>query len=49
MTGTPAGAHVASWAHNWKKHIKPRTDANYQQRLWAVVEDVRRRKYRARR
>ncbi|MGH3040306.1 MAG: hypothetical protein ACRDNG_00935 [Gaiellaceae bacterium] len=39
MTGTPAGAHVASWAHNWKKHIKPRTDAHYQQRLWAVVED----------
>jgi hypothetical protein len=20
ITGTPAGTHVAGWAHNWKKH-----------------------------
>jgi hypothetical protein len=24
MVGTPAGAHVSSWAHNWNKHIKPK-------------------------
>ncbi len=29
MVVTPAGAHVSSWAHNWKKHIKPKTDARY--------------------
>lgn len=29
MVGTPAGAHVASWAHNWNTHIKPRADARY--------------------
>jgi hypothetical protein len=26
VMGTPAGAHVSGWAHNWKKHIKPRVD-----------------------
>jgi hypothetical protein len=39
MVGTPAGAHVSGWAHNWKKHVKPKADKRYQQRLWAVVED----------
>jgi hypothetical protein len=29
MVGTPAGAHVSSWAHNWKKHIRPKADARY--------------------
>jgi hypothetical protein len=29
MIGTPAGAHVAGWAHNWTEHIRPRTDARY--------------------
>lgn len=29
MVGTPAGAHVSSWAHNWNKHIKPRADERY--------------------
>jgi hypothetical protein len=29
MVGTPAGAHVAGWAHNWTEHIRPRTDARY--------------------
>lgn len=26
---TPSVAHVASWAHNWKEHIKPRADKRY--------------------
>lgn len=26
---TPAVAHVAGWTHNWKNHIKPKTDARY--------------------
>lgn len=25
----PVGAHVAGWAHNWKKHIRPKTDNRY--------------------
>ena len=29
MVGTPAGAHVANWTHNWNKHIKPKGDARY--------------------
>jgi len=29
MVGTPAGAHVTGWAHNWTEHIRPRTDARY--------------------
>lgn len=29
MVGTPAGAHVSGWAHNWSAHIRPRTDARY--------------------
>jgi hypothetical protein len=29
MVGTPAGARVAGWAHNWTEHIRPRTDARY--------------------
>ena len=29
MVGTPAGADVAGWAHNWTEHIRPRTDARY--------------------
>ena len=29
LAGTPAGAHVASWTHNWNTHIKPRADAHY--------------------
>jgi hypothetical protein len=29
MLGTPAGAHVAGWTHNWNKHVKPKTDARY--------------------
>jgi hypothetical protein len=29
MVGTPAGAHVAGWAHNWTEHIRPRADARY--------------------
>ncbi len=29
MIGTPAGAHVSSWAHNWNKHIKPKADQRY--------------------
>lgn len=29
MVGTPAGAHVSSWAHNWNKHIKPKADKRY--------------------
>jgi hypothetical protein len=24
MIGTPAGAHVSGWAHNWNKHLKPK-------------------------
>ena len=39
LTATPAASHVASWAHNWKQHVKPKADKRYQQRLWAVVED----------
>jgi hypothetical protein len=30
MVGTPAGAHVAGWTHNWNKHIKPKADKRYQ-------------------
>jgi hypothetical protein len=26
MVGTPAGAHVASWTHNWNVHIKPKVN-----------------------
>lgn len=29
MTATPAVGHVSGWLHNWKTHIKPRTDARY--------------------
>jgi hypothetical protein len=29
IMGTPAGAHIGSVTHLWKKHIKPRTDARY--------------------
>jgi hypothetical protein len=29
MVGTPAGAHVASWTHNWNTHIKPKADKRY--------------------
>lgn len=29
MMGTPAGAHVASWTHNWNAHIKPKADKRY--------------------
>ncbi len=29
LAGTPAGAHVASWTHNWNAHIKPKADARY--------------------
>lgn len=29
LTATPAGSHVAGWAHNWKKHIRPKADARY--------------------
>jgi hypothetical protein len=29
MVGTPAGAHVADWAHNWNKHIRPKADKRY--------------------
>jgi hypothetical protein len=29
IVATPAGAHVADWAHNWTEHIRPRTDARY--------------------
>ena len=28
-TITPASSHVASWAHNWSEHIKPRADKRY--------------------
>jgi hypothetical protein len=27
LAGTPAGAHVASWTHNWKRHIQPHVNA----------------------
>ena len=30
MAGTPAGAHVSGWAHNWSKHIRPKADKRYQ-------------------
>ncbi len=26
LVGTPAGAHVASWTHNWNTHIKPKVN-----------------------
>jgi hypothetical protein len=26
LVGTPAGAHVTGWAHNWNKHIKPKVN-----------------------
>jgi len=29
LVGTPAGAHVAGWAHNWNAHIKPKADKRY--------------------
>jgi len=29
MVATPAGAHVAGWAHNWNQHIKPKADKRY--------------------
>jgi hypothetical protein len=29
IAGTPAGAHVASWTHNWNAHIKPKADKRY--------------------
>jgi hypothetical protein len=27
--GTPAGAHVSGWGHNWKKHVRPKADQRY--------------------
>jgi hypothetical protein len=27
--GSPVGAHVASWTHNWTAHIRPKADARY--------------------
>lgn len=30
LTATPATGHVAGWAHNWNKHIKPKADKRYQ-------------------
>lgn len=29
MVGTPAGAHVSGWTHNWNQHIKPKADKRY--------------------
>ena len=29
VVGTPAGAHVSNWAHNWTKHIRPKADKRY--------------------
>jgi len=29
LQGGPAAGHVAGWPHNWKEHIKPRTDKRY--------------------
>ena len=29
LTASPAGSHVAGWAHNWNKHIKPKADKRY--------------------
>jgi hypothetical protein len=29
IMGTPAGAHVSGWAHNWNKHVKPKADKRY--------------------
>jgi hypothetical protein len=29
LTASPATSHVASWAHNWTKHIRPKADARY--------------------
>ena len=26
LGGTPAGAHVSTWAHNWKVHIQPKVN-----------------------
>jgi hypothetical protein len=31
LVGTPAGAHVSNWTHNWTKHIRPKADARYLQ------------------
>jgi hypothetical protein len=29
LTASPATSHVAGWAHNWKKHVKPKADKRY--------------------
>ena len=29
VAGTPAGAHVGSWTHNWTAHIRPKADPRY--------------------
>jgi hypothetical protein len=29
IAGTPAGAHVTDWTHNWTQHIRPKADARY--------------------
>ncbi|MGH3038515.1 MAG: hypothetical protein ACRDLZ_03790 [Gaiellaceae bacterium] len=36
MVGTPAGAHVSGWAHNWNQHIKPKADARYVKQTGAL-------------
>ncbi|MDQ3963713.1 MAG: hypothetical protein M3277_07380 [Actinomycetota bacterium] len=34
---TPVTAHVGGWAHNWKKHIRPKADTRYVRPLTAFV------------
>jgi hypothetical protein len=29
IAATPATGHISGWTHNWKQHIKPKTDARY--------------------
>jgi hypothetical protein len=41
LAGTPAGAHVASWTHNWVVHIRPKADARYDRPTVKPGETIR--------
>jgi hypothetical protein len=41
LVGSPVGAHVASWTHNWNTHIRPRADARYERPIVKPGETIR--------
>jgi hypothetical protein len=41
LVGSPVGAHVASWTHNWNMHIRPKADARYERPIVKPGETIR--------